>query len=69
MAPMASPICQEGKIDVADQGKLSKTQIEWKNHEKAEKEVKERGKPESSNNLKISETKGQTKGRKEKERK
>ena len=69
MAPMASPICQEGKIDVADQGKLSKTHIEWKNQEKAESEVKRVSKPESTRKMEISETKGQTKGRKEKERK
>ena len=28
MAPMASPICEGGKIDVADQGKLSRTNKE-----------------------------------------
>ena len=69
MAPMASPPFQEGKIEVADQGKLSKTQIEWKNHEKAEKEVKERGKPVSCKNLEISANESQTVGGKRKERK
>ena len=35
MAPIASPSIQDGKSELAIQGKHPKTQIEWKNHEKA----------------------------------
>ena len=66
MAPTASPTCQEVKIEVADQGKLSKTYIEWKNQEKAESEVKRVSKPESTPNLENSANEGQTEGKKEK---
>ena len=47
MAPMASPSIQEGKSELAIQGEHSKTQFEWKNHEKAEIGVREGEKPES----------------------
>ena len=69
MAPMASPTFQEGKIEVADQGKLSKTQIEWRNQEKTESEMRKERKPASCKNLGISANESQTVGRKRKERK